>query len=123
MKKLLIKKIFIKGIPRAQSATRGDVGGLKRWSEAVIQQTQGLIKITEPCEMRVLFMLRTNSFPADYPHGPDLDNLLKRFQDALNKTIFENMPGTDSCVIKLFAAKEKAQSDAETGAFLEIYKV
>lgn len=122
MLKVLISKIFIKGVPRVRHVTRGDVDGLRRWSCAIIEQTQGLQKITEPCKMKILFILRTDQFPTDYPHGPDLDNLLKRFQDALNETIFKNASGKDSCVVKLSAEKRKAKDNQETGAWLEVYK-
>ncbi len=46
----------------------------------------------------------------------DLDNLLKRFFDALKETVFRDVPGKDGCVIELDSRKEGVQSDAEAGA-------
>jgi Holliday junction resolvase RusA-like endonuclease len=50
----------------------------------------------------------------------DLDNLLKRFFDALEKTVFKSVPGRDGCVIELEAQKRRVGSDAEAGADVEI---
>jgi Holliday junction resolvase RusA-like endonuclease len=50
----------------------------------------------------------------------DLDNLLKRFFDALQKTVFKNVAGGDGCVIELEARKIRVDSDEEAGADLEI---
>jgi hypothetical protein len=43
----------------------------------------------------------------------DLDNLLKRFLDALHETVFRNVPGRDGCVVEVHAKQERVASDAE----------
>jgi len=58
-------------------------------------------------------------FPTDYPHGTDIDNLLKRFFDALNVTVFSEVLGRDSCVVAVEAVKVRV-TDGRTGADLEI---
>lgn len=73
--------------------------------------------------MKVTFLLPPNKFPSDFPHGPDLDNLLKRFMDALNDTVFSDTPGGDSCVVMLTVMKTKVSSDAEAGVHLEVLPV
>jgi Holliday junction resolvase RusA-like endonuclease len=50
----------------------------------------------------------------------DLDNLLKRFFDALQKTVFSEAPGGDGCVIEVRARKRKVPSSADAGADLTI---
>jgi Holliday junction resolvase RusA-like endonuclease len=50
----------------------------------------------------------------------DLDNLLKRFFDALHQTIFRDIPGRDGCIVELHAKKIRVATDAEAGADLEI---
>lgn len=40
--------------------------------------------------------------------------------DALAKTVFRQAPGTDSCVIAVFAMKAKVAADDEAGMHLEI---
>jgi len=50
----------------------------------------------------------------------DLDNLLKRFFDALQETVFRFAPGKDGCVVEVEAKKVRVSSDAEAGADLEI---
>jgi Holliday junction resolvase RusA-like endonuclease len=52
-----------------------------------------------------------------------LDNLLKRFQDALNVTIFSEAKGKDSCIISLTATKVKVTSSEEAGALLEVIPI
>jgi len=109
----------ISGIPYGKFKTRGQKNALKDWTEDVIKQTQNLPKVREACILRVTFLLPPEKFPSDFPYGPDLDNLLKRFLDALNETIFENTPGGDSCVISLNVMKTKVDSSKEAGAILE----
>jgi Holliday junction resolvase RusA-like endonuclease len=73
--------------------------------------------------MRVVFFLPSNKYPLDHPYGMDLDNLLKRFFDALNETIFRSVPGKDGCVTEIDARKIRVASDLEAGAELEITNV
>jgi len=73
--------------------------------------------------MKVTFILPANKFPADLPYGSDLDNLLKRFLDALKDTIFSEVPGGDSCVVAITVMKTRALSSKEHGAHFEILPV
>jgi Holliday junction resolvase RusA-like endonuclease len=113
----------ISGVPYARSKVRGNALAPKQWTEAVIKQTKHLPKIKEACILKVTFLLPADKFPKDYPYGSDLDNLLKRFQDALNETIFSDAKGKDSCIISLTASKVKISSAEEAGALLEVIPV
>lgn len=113
--------IKISGIPYGKNKVRGDVEAPKRWSAAIIEQTRHLSKIREACIMDVIFYLPNNKFPKDLPYGSDLDNLLKRFLDALNETIFSEIEGKDSCVIELKAKKVLVSSDDKAGALLQVF--
>ena len=70
--------------------------------------------------IRVTFLLPPDKFAKDYPFGPDIDNYLKRFQDAIKETIFRNAPGGDSCIMHIEASKVRVDSPAEAGAHLEV---
>lgn len=113
----------IKGIPYGMNKTRGDMLAPQLWTQAIINQTADLPRVSEACILRVTFFLPADKFPSDFPYGPDLDNLLKRFLDALNTTIFCNSKGNDSCVISMHAAKTKTDELNDSGAFLEILPV
>jgi len=113
----------ISGIPYTRDKVRGNPLGTKQWTEAVIQQTKDLPKIKEACILKVTFLLPPDKYPNDLPYGSDLDNLLKRFQDALNETIFSEAKGKDSCIVSLTATKVKVNSTAEAGALLEIIPI
>jgi len=113
----------ILGIPYGKSKTRGDTSAPEKWTQAIIDQTKHLAKVTEACILRVTFLLPPNKFPSDLPYGPDLDNLIKRFLDALNETIFSETEGKDSCVIELGAIKAKVDSDTEAGALIEVLSI
>lgn len=113
----------IRGVPYAQSKRRGDLGAPKRWTKAVVDQTSGLGAVTEACFLKLTFLLPADKFPRDFPYGPDLDNLLKRTLDALQKTVFRDAKGRDSCVVALFAMKTKVNESEEAGAHLEILPV
>ena len=113
----------IAGIPYSRNKTRGDTAAPKKWSEAVVQQTKHLPKVTEACILRVTFLLPPNKFPNDLPYGSDLDNLMKRFLDALNQTIFSETKGKDSCVIEMNVMKTQVDSDAEAGALIEVLPI
>ena len=56
----------------------------------------------------------------DHPYGNDLDDLLKRFLDTLNATVFSDVPGKDGCVESLEATKVRVHIDADAGAEFEI---
>jgi hypothetical protein len=111
------------GVPYGKNKTRGKVDALPVWTQAVTDQTKHLPKIKNACVLRVTFLLPPNKFPSDLPYGSDLDNLLKRFLDALNETIFSETRGKDSCIISLSATKTCAESEAEAGALLEVIPI
>ena len=113
----------ISGIPYGKFKTRGQKNALQEWTEEVIKQTSNLPKIREACILRVTFLLPPDKFPNDFPYGPDLDNLLKRFLDALNETIFKDTQGGDSCIVSLHVMKTKVDSLKEAGAILEVLPV
>ncbi|MEW6518090.1 MAG: RusA family crossover junction endodeoxyribonuclease [Thermodesulfobacteriota bacterium] len=110
----------ISGIPYAKGKTRGNIRGPEVWTNQIIDQTAGQPTVDGPCILRVTFLMPPDKYPKDFPYGPDIDNYLKRFQDALNKTIFKNAPGGDSCIMLLEASKVKVASNDEAGAHLEI---
>lgn len=120
-----MKPIYLKitGIPYSKAKNRGDIEAPNRWSQAVIDQTAGLPKVRGACLAKITFLLPNNKFPEDFPYGPDLDNLLKRFLDALNETVFSEVPGNDSCVISLSVSKARVNSTSESGALLELLPV
>jgi Holliday junction resolvase RusA-like endonuclease len=113
----------IHGVPYSQLKSRGNKDAPKLWSECIIEQTKTLPKIKEACALKVTFLLPENKYPADFPYGPDLDNLLKRFLDGLNKTIFSDTKGKDSCVAILNVMKTKVTSDNEAGVHFEVLPV
>ncbi len=117
----IVKKIS--GIPYGKSKSRGDTEAPEKWTQSVIEQTKNLPKVTEACILHVIFLLPPNKFPKDLPYGPDLDNLMKRFSDALNQTIFSDAKGKDSCIIEMCVMKTNIGSDNEAGALLEILPV
>ena len=73
--------------------------------------------------VKITFLLPPDKFPSDYPYGPDLDNLLKRFMDALNKTVFCEARGLDSCIVSMTVLKTQVASKGEVGAHLEVMPV
>lgn len=115
--------IKINGIPYSKHKRKGNIDGLKIWTDNIKIQTESLPKITEACIVKITFLLPPDKFPSDFPYGSDLDNLLKRFFDALNTTIFSDAPGKDSCVISLNVTKVKVNLEEEAGALLEILPI
>jgi len=114
---------LISGVPYSRSKARGDTDAPNRWTDAVIEQTRHLPKVTEACILRVTFLLPPNKFPTDLPYGPDLDNLMKRFSDALNQTIFSETEGKDSCVVEMSVMKTRVDSESEAGAIIEVLPI
>lgn len=112
--------MFIEGVPYCQDKVRGDTAAGVRWSAAVVAATSNAPKVHGPCQVEVSFVLPPNKYPTDHPYGPDLDNLLKRLFDALNKTIFSEVPGKDGSVISLKATKRKATNSETTGVHIII---
>jgi Holliday junction resolvase RusA-like endonuclease len=116
---LSLRKHII-GVPYSQSKPRGDRQAPDAWSQAVIEQTKDLPLVKGPCLLRVTFLLPPDKFPSDHPYGSDLDNLLKRFCDALVQTIFREAPGGDGCILSMEVTKTKVDSREAAGAVLEI---
>lgn len=114
---------MICGVPYSQMKSRGDKGGPRRWSDAIVKQTRGLPSVKEACLVKITFLLPPNKFPKDFPYGPDLDNLLKRFMDALNATVFRKAKGKDSCIVSMTVLKTRVGSPEEAGAHLEVMPV
>jgi hypothetical protein len=114
---------LITGVPYPKDKASGDTGAPARWTAAIKDQTKGLPRVREACFAKITFFLPPNKFPRDVPYGPDLDNLLKRFMDALNGTVFADAPGRDSCIIALTAMKTRVESEDAAGAHLEILPV
>ena len=112
----------ISGVPYSRLKSRGNLSAPTEWSNAVIEQTRSLPKVMAACIVKITFLLPPNKFPTDFPYGPDLDNLLKRFMDSLNQTIFSDTPGKDSCVVSMTVSKTKVESDEHAGALLEIFR-
>jgi Holliday junction resolvase RusA-like endonuclease len=120
-----MKHIFyrVSGVPYSRSKKRGDTQAPRKWTQAVIEQTRHLPKVTEACILRATFLLPSNKFPKDFPYGPDLDNLMKRLSDALNQTIFSDTEGKDSCVVEMSVMKTMVESEAEAGTLLEVLPI
>ena len=112
--------VRIKGIPYCRAKVRGNLSGPEVWLKAVLEQTKDLPTVTAACSVRVTLFLPRANIPGDYPFGNDLDNLLKRFFDALNKTIFRESPGLDSCVMKVEASKVIDDQPEQACAELEV---
>ncbi len=113
----------ISGVPYSRSKTRGRVDAPAEWSRVVREQTKDLPRVREACILRITFLLPPDKFPKDLPYGSDLDNLLKRFMDALNKTIFKKTAGGDSCVVCLNVMKTRVESAKDAGAMPEVLPV
>jgi Holliday junction resolvase RusA-like endonuclease len=116
-------RIRIRGVPYAHRKTGGRADACAKWTEAVETQTRALRQVTGACRLRVTFFLPADKYPTDFPFGMDLDNLLKRFFDALQKTVFRDVTGKDSCVTELEARKVQVPSAEDAGADLEIVEL
>ena len=113
----------IRGIPYGHNKKRGNLNAPAEWFKCVESQTAKLPRVKEACALKVTFLLPPDKFPEDFPYGPDLDNLLKRFMDALNLTIFSETPGKDSCVVILTVMKTKVAAKKEAGVHLEVLPI
>lgn len=116
-------QLKISGVPYGRLKTRGDKNAPEKWSQKIIEKTKHLPKVKEACILKVTFLLPPNKFPKDFPYEPDLDNLIKRFNDALNETIFSETEGKDSCVIELNVMKTRVENESEAGAYIEVLPV
>ena len=113
----------VSGVPYARSKTRGNLSAPKEWTAAVVRDTRDLPKIRDACLLRITYLLPRGHVPADYPFGTDLDNLNKRFLDALNETVFSEAKGKDSCVVAMETMKVIVETKDEAGAHLEIMPI
>ena len=109
----------ISGIPYGQDKSRGDSAAAGFWSQQIVEQSRDLRRIVGPCLMRVTFRLPPNKFPKDHPFGNDLDNLLKRFCDAIQQTVLADAPGRDGAIVSIEATKVQVDSPKEAGADFE----
>jgi Holliday junction resolvase RusA-like endonuclease len=114
------QRIRVRGTPYGQTKVTGNVQGLNEWTEAIVAKTARLKKVTGPCLLRVTFKLPPVKFSEANPFGTDLDNLLKRFLDALARTVLSEAPGKDACVVSLEATKVVVSNPAESGVDGEI---
>lgn len=117
------QKMRIRGVPYPKTKSTGNVAGGQKWTEAIIERTKGYAKVTGPCLLRVTFRLPKEKFHEGNPFGTDLDNLLKRFLDALSQTVFCEAPGKDACVVLLEATKILVTNPQEAGVDGEIVQV
>lgn len=115
--------IKVRGVPYPHIKSTGNTDGLKKWSDAIIAETGKLRKVTGPCLVRVTFKMSQEKFHAVNPFGTDLDNLLKRFFDALARTVFSDAPGRDACIVAIEAAKVLVQNHNQSGVDGEIIEL
>jgi Holliday junction resolvase RusA-like endonuclease len=113
-------RCMVKGVPYCRTKNRGRTEAPAKWTKKVIKATGRLPKVMQPCAVSVTFLLPPDKFPKNLPYGPDLDNLTKRFLDALGKTIFGRARGGDSCVVELRVRKCKVRVEAKAGALLRV---
>lgn len=116
-------RIKIFGIPYAKAKSGGDKQAPKHWTDRVVAATKDSPKVKDACLVRVTYLIPRKNIPKDFPYGTDIDNLNKRFLDALSQTIFSEAKGKDSCVIALEAMKVIVESDSDAGAALEVLPV
>lgn len=114
---------FVRGVPYGQDKVRGDTQAPGGWTDRIVAETRGLPRISGPCILKVTFYLPADKFPADHPYGNDLDNLVKRFCDALKTTVLADAPGQDGAIVMLEAAKARVDRAEEAGARFEIIEV
>ncbi len=115
--------VFISGEPYCQNKNRGNIHGTKAWSQAIIEATQKLPRITSECRAEIAFILPANKYPADHPYGPDLDNLMKRLFDALNKTVLVDVAGKDGAIVEVVASKRETSETDPPGAYVKIQEI
>jgi Holliday junction resolvase RusA-like endonuclease len=120
---LKAQKFRVRGVPYPKLKATGNVNGRQLWTDKVIEKTLGLRKVTGPCLLRVTFKLPSEKFNEKNPFGTDLDNLLKRFLDALSKTVFSDAPNQDACIVSIEATKVHVQNPKEAGVDGEIIEM
>ncbi|SRR5258706_4677819 len=117
------QRIRVRGKPYPQVKATGNVAGIKAWSDAIVDATANHRKVKGPVLVRVTFKLSQEKFHPTNPYGTDLDNLLKRFFDALSRTVFSEAPGKDACIVAIEAAKVLVQNPNESGVDGEIIEM
>lgn len=110
--------VMVRGVPYSRLKSRGDREAPKVWSRAIVEQARGLPCVKEACLVKITFLLPPHKFPSDFPYGPDLDNLIKRFMDALNETVFCEARGKDSCIVSMTVLKTRVASAPRPGRTL-----
>ena len=117
------QRFRIPGVPYPHTKVTGNVEGGKKWTATIVEKTAKFPKINGPCLVRVTFKLSRDKFHDGSPFGTDLDNLLKRFLDALGQTVFSDAPGKDACVVAIEAAKVLVLNPQESGVDGEIIEM
>ena len=117
------QRIRVRGIPYPQTKATGNIEGRKVWTDAIVKATRNLRKVKGLGLVRVTFKLTNEKFHDANPYGTDLDNLLKRFFDALSRTVFAQAPGKDACIVAIEAAKVLVQNPSESGVDGEIIEM
>ena len=117
------QRIRVRGVPYPQIKATGNVEGRKLWTDAIVKATKTLRKVSGPVLVRVTFKLSKEKFHDANPYGTDLDNLLKRFCDALSQTVFSDARGKDACIVAIEAAKVLVQNPSESGVDGEIIEM
>lgn len=116
-----VYQIWIPGIPYAQQKTKGNLEAPEAWSQAIRDATVNLTPLRDgPVQLNALLLLPPDKYPADLPHGPDLDNLLKRLLDALSETVLHELPGRDSAIEAINVRKQRVKEANEAGVFLTL---
>lgn len=116
-------RIRVRGVPYPHQKATGNIAGRLEWTKAIVARTERLEKVKGPCLVRVTFRLPREKFHDGNPFGNDIDNLLKRFFDALGKTVFSDVPGKDACVISVEATKVLVMNPSEAGVDGEIIQI
>jgi len=106
---------FIEGTPYSKDKHRGDTKAAKSWTQVVIDATRGIPKARGRVSLNLRFVLPEDKYPGDHPYGSDLDNLLKRFLDALCETILSEVEGKDGAIVRLTVSKRQARKNELTG--------
>ncbi len=114
------KWIKVSGTPYSQLKKRGRKAGLDEWSKAIIDQTKTRKPVRGSHRLEVLFVLPEDKFPKDHPYGNDLDNLTKRFMDALQETVLKNDQGGDGIVVEVRAQKCREAAHGTRGAWFRL---
>lgn len=112
---IMAVELFIKGIPYGKSKVRWNVQAAPTCTREVKRQTRSLSKVKGQVSLDLEFILPSDKYPADHPYGPDLDNLLKRFLDALQATVLSHVEDGDGAIVQLSVSKREVRKGEETG--------